>query len=73
MELLAEQVVTGHMRGCASLNFDGKNAFNAIRRSHMLPALPRSVPPIAHYATNLEARVALERVLRMQYGQMYYR
>ena len=70
VELVAEQAAIGHQRGGTVLAFDGVNAFNSMRRAHMLPALAKIVPPVARYASNLYARTPPKLLFSMEDGQV---
>lgn len=52
VELVAEQAMLGHQRGCFISSHDGVNVYNSVRRSQILPALAEYVFSVAGYAVN---------------------
>ena len=57
-----------HQQGSSLLSFDGRNAFNSLKRSKILPALAEIVPVVLPYVANLYAREAPKLLFKMRDG-----
>ena len=56
VEIMVLTATLGFEEGYTILSYDGANAFNSTYHHRLLPALAKSVPSVALYASNLYAR-----------------
>ena len=57
-----------HQQGSSLLSFDGRNAFNSLKRSKILPALAEIVPVALPYVVNLYALEPPKLLYKMRHG-----
>ena len=60
VEIMALTAMLGFEERCTILSYDGANAFNSIYRHRFLPALAKSVPSVAPYASSLYTQEPLK-------------
>lgn len=69
-ELVAEQEMLGHQRGCTALPFDGVNAYNSVKRARTLPARAKHAPLVTGYTHNLYATAPPKLLFRTDDGRL---
>ncbi|CAN0541204.1 unnamed protein product, partial [Laminaria digitata] len=55
-ELMATKATVAYQQGFGILTYDAANAFNAMARRAILPALAELIPPVVPYALQIYAR-----------------
>ncbi|CAB1107073.1 unnamed protein product [Ectocarpus sp. CCAP 1310/34] len=70
VEIVASTAALSHQQGSTILSFDGKNAYNSMRRSSILPAVATHTPHLAKYFGNIYARTKAKLLFKMEDGSI---
>ena len=70
VEIVASTAALSHQQGSTILSFDGKNAYNSILRSSILPAVATHTPHLVKYFGNIYARTKAKLLFKMEDGSI---